>query len=498
MDVKQVAWVSAGLFLVGCGGGGGEEKELPPVVSVDTGAEADTTGGEVDAGGGDVETAPPERPADPEVWGAEPLEDQNPDPDIVEVNLTAKTTPVDLGTEQHPFMYTFNGMIPGPLIEADVGDRVIVHFENRLSEKTTIHWHGLRIDDEMDGTPRVQDPIGPRDTFTYDFVVPDAGSYWYHPHVRGNEQVERGLYGLFIVRGEDEPKYHRERYFTIDDILLTEDGIPPFLQSRPELMHGRTGNVLLTNGTAKVHELEATKGEVERWRIVNPSNARTMEISVEGAEWRVIGTDGGLLPEPYTTERLEVPVGARYDLEVRYTESGSAKLKSHMLVRNDQGEVVTEAFDLADVQVADSTWEAPTIEWPDISYPITERKPMRSETIAFDARQGGEHGIEWTLNGKAAPEEPLFTFGEGKTVRITLNNQAGPEHPFHLHGQFFTVVDDGRPVTDKPGLKDTVLVPGQTKLDIIAYMDNPGRWMTHCHILEHVELGMMAEMVVEE
>jgi FtsP/CotA-like multicopper oxidase with cupredoxin domain len=93
--------------------------------------------------------------------------------------------------------------------------------------------------------------------------------------------------------------------------------------------------------------------------------------------------------------------------------------------------------------------------------------------------------------------EPLFTFRQGETVRLTLVNQLGPYHPVHIHGQFFEIVDDGRPVTQFPGLKDTVLLPGGDELDILVYFDNPGRWMVHCHILEHAELGMMGEVIVE-
>ena len=94
---------------------------------------------------------------------------------------------------------TYNGSIPGPLIRAHVGDRVIVHFTNGLSEPTTVHWHGIRVLAAMDGTPATQEPVMPGGTFDYDFRVPDAGLYWYHPHVHSALQVAEGLYGALLV-----------------------------------------------------------------------------------------------------------------------------------------------------------------------------------------------------------------------------------------------------------------------------------------------------------
>ena len=121
---------------------------------------------------------------------------------------------------------------------------------------------------------------------------------------------------------------------------------------------------------------------------------------------------------------------------------------------------------------------------------------MITEEMTFNAYQTPLGEVQWTINGEAFREEPLFTFAQGDVVRLRLTNDAGPEHPFHLHGQFFTIVDQGTTETRQPGFKDTVLVPGFSTVEVIAYMDNPGRWMAHCHILEHAELGMMSEIVV--
>lgn len=428
----------------------------------------------------------------PELQGVTTAVDENPARSIVEVTMSAGEFQGNLGGDTPLRLFGYNQQSPGPLIQARVGDEVVVHFTNNLQEPTTIHWHGLRIADDMDGTPRVQDPVQPGETFDYRFTVNDAGTYWYHPHIRGHEQVERGLYGPLVVHAADEPEYDAERYILLDDISIDGSGqIAPFsLNSHMVQMHGRLGNTLLTNGKMDDPiEMSAEQGHVERWRLLNPSNARTMSISLSTGSMRVIATDGGLLEHPYETDRIEIAVGQRYDIEVRYPEVGSVQLLSNVFVRDETDEVVEAAFPVVDVNVAASENQPRVIEWPVFETPLP-RTVDQTVAIAFDAVQGSD-GIQWRLNGQSHREDPLFVFDEGATVRITLDNQAGPEHPFHLHGQFFKVLSG-----DEPGFKDTVLVPGQSKVEIEAYLDNPGHWMLHCHIQEHAELGMMAEMHV--
>lgn len=432
-----------------------------------------------------------------EVRGVTTLVDESPEPDVVEVSLTAGVTQVTIDGKVVE-AYTYNGQFPGPLLEARQGQRIIVHFTNALPEPTTIHWHGLRIPAEMDGSPRIQSPVKPGETFTYDFVAPDAGSFWYHPHVRTNEQIEKGLYGPMIIREPQDPRVTRERFLLLDDVLLTSGGdFAPFLQSNMEAMHGRLGNTLLTNGLVNGQGLEdvVRSGERERWRIVNTSNARTMVLTLEGAEFQVVGTDGGLLPQPYSTERLEIAVGQRYDLEVIYFAPGEVKLQSWVLTRNSSGDVVEVPVTVFTVEAAAEVVNAAPVEWK--GAPLPDRAEDETVTITIDAVNDPQLGIMWRLNGEAHSHTPLFTFPEGRTVRLRLSNTLGPEHPFHLHGQFFRIADAGGGRASPPGLKDTVLVPGFTDVEIVAYMDNPGRWMAHCHILEHAELGMMSELVVE-
>ncbi|MFO0750000.1 MAG: multicopper oxidase family protein [Myxococcota bacterium] len=433
----------------------------------------------------------------PEVLAPAVAEDLDPDPHVVEVSLTAKKKRVEILPHLVVEMWTYNGSIPGPLIHCRVGDEVIVHFQNDLPEPTTVHWHGLRIPADMDGSPRIQDPIPAGGSFTYRFTPPDAGSFWYHPHVKTNEQIEKGLYGLFVVHEAEDPSVDADRYIALDDILLDTDGLAPFLSDMMEEMHGRTGNTLLTNGQVDALELTATKGRVERWRLVNTANARTMELTLEGASWRVMGTDGGLIATPYGVGRLVLPVGQRYDLEVTYDQAGTAELQSHVLTVNDHNQVEELAIPVVSVAVAESA-AAPTVAaWPTVPA-LPARVPTDSAELVLDAKSTSQ-GIEWMINGESMPMDPLFEVAKGSTMTIVLKNKQVPEHPFHLHGQFFEIAKrNGKAVTDEPGLKDTVLIHGSETVELRAYMDNPGRWMAHCHILEHSELGMMGEFLVDD
>lgn len=430
----------------------------------------------------------------PLVLGPERALDTDPAHGVVAIELTASQMRKRLLDVTLP-MYGYQGAYPGPTIQAYVGDEVRVHFVNDLPEATTIHWHGLRIPDWMDGNPRIQDPVAPGASFDYVFVVPEAGTFWYHPHVRANEQVEKGLYGAFIVHEREPPAVDAERVFFLDDMLLDEGGFPPFLDTHMEGMHGRLGNTLVTNGKADTLEVSAHAGQVERWRLINPANARTMSLSLSGARWRVVGTDGGLIAAPYELERLTIAVGQRFDLEVVYEAEGTATLASHVLSMTPSGDVEELAIPVVEVAIGAALGEPTTVSWPSVA-PLPAREPTEEVVLELNARNG-MHGLEWTINGQAHGDDFLFRLPQGTAVRVVIFNRAGPEHPFHLHGQFFEIVGrNGEPHDAEPGLKDTVLVPGLESVELRAYLDNPGQWMAHCHILEHAELGMMSQFEV--
>ncbi len=517
-DPGRAPWLlalllSASLTASGCGA-----TAAGDAASADAGAEgADgagtssdaATGGDTSAGGtGDTTAAdatPPKQDKPfPELVAPKLLVDKNPAPGVVEVDLVAAVGKRKLHPDVPELdMYLYNGEFPGPTLRARVGDTVIVHFKNQLPEKTTVHWHGLRISDQMDGSPRIQKPVEPGETFTYTFVVPDAGTYWYHPHVRANEQVEKGLYGALIVQEADNVAYTRERMFVMDDMYLTKEGFGAFdTWSHPVTMHGRSGNVLLVNGERiPLTKVSAKEGEVERWRVVNTANARTMIVDVQGPVYaRIVGTDGGLLAEPYsvTGQKFKVPVGARYDIEVLYAEKGTATLRQHLPMAAGGGVVYKPTvMQMVTVDADPSVQDLKTPALPPV-VSFADRKVDRTVALEFNAVEdpASPAGVSWQINGKSHWMTPIFTFAQGETVIIDITNKLGPEHPFHLHGQFFEILEVNGVDPKLPGLKDTALVPGMGTVKLRAYLDNPGMWMAHCHILEHAELGMMSEFKV--
>jgi FtsP/CotA-like multicopper oxidase with cupredoxin domain len=426
----------------------------------------------------------PEQPGLPTIAEVPEFEDLDPDPHVLEVNLRASEAQVELETGRLTTVLAYNDRVPGPLLHATVGDRVIVHFQNDLSEATTIHWHGLRIAPEMDGSPMIQTPVVAGGSFTYDFVLPDAGTFWFHPHYKTIEQIDRGLYGAIVVAEADAPRFTTERVFVVDDIRLDSSfQIAPFAYSGHDVMMGRLGNTLLVNGSTEPVRGTTQLLAAERWRIVSAATARVFELSVKGASWRVIASDGGLLPEPYQTDRIVVAPGQRYDLEViTNLDAPAVQLVAHLSATQQQSLVEYTLEGTA-------TFEPPT-------YPLVELPPVSDVFTEMPIRLGASTE-GFTINGHVHDDQtPMAQLTQGAPVVLAIANEIGPYHPFHLHGQFFQILErNGRPANE-PGLKDTVLLDSFDKVKVMTYFENPGRWMYHCHIPEHSELGMMAELEV--
>lgn len=447
-------------------------------------------------GCGDAPATPAVTRSGPDPWAAAlrvaTAVDRNPDPRVVEIDLEARFGEWEYAPGRRVRAMTYNGSVPGPTIEARAGDTVVVHFTNRLDQPTTIHWHGVRVPAAMDGSPHSQPPVAPGASFEYRFTVPDAGTFWYHPHINTIEQLDRGLYGAIVVHEPDAPRFTMERLFVLDDVRLDAGGqIAPFATAGHDVVHGRAGNALLVNGSSARATAVAARGSVERWRLVNAAGSRVMTIAVEGASWRVVGTDGGLVPSPYTRERLAVAPGQRYDLEVTLDgEEGSTRLVTYVQAQTDAG-VQTVPRVLAEVRhEGEAVATAPT--YPRVELPARAEAPTE-QTIRLGANTDG--GLAFTINGHAH-DAPLLRFTQGQPVRFTVINEIGPEHPFHVHGQFFQVLTRNGRDAQEPGLKDTVQLGAMERVVIETRFENPGRWMYHCHIPEHAENGMMAELEV--
>lgn len=441
----------------------------------------------------------------PPVEGVPELRDEDPDPHVVQVSITAAPATVTWRAGRETRVLAYNGHIPGPLLHARVGDTVRVHFRNDLDEETTVHWHGLRISDLMDGSPAIQEPVRPGGTFTYEFVVPDAGTFWYHSHVNTEHQIDWGLYGTIVVHENEPPVVDRERLFVLDDVRLDSNGqIAPTLTSGPDVGRGRLGNVLLTNGRTERLSAQTARNAVERWRIINAANARSLRVRVDGASWQVVGTDGGLLPVPYETPEVTIAPGQRFEFEVRMEDPNASAAQLVAIVPVAVGNTVEDRdFILAEVNLEGKVTPRPAWVAPNVMLPARDPSGALTRTWMLSGAVV-DGGVQFTINGRAgvghgryAPHaEPIERVPQRTPVRITLRSNVSPEHPFHLHGQFFQIVAPQARAAAEPGLKDTVLVRGAEPVTVLTWYENPGRWMFHCHIAEHAERGMMGEVVV--
>jgi len=441
--------------------------------------------------------------------GVTVAEDLDPAEGVVSVKLEAKPADIELAPGHEVRMWTYNGSFPGPRIEANVGDRVRVQFTNSLSESTTIHWHGLRVPAAMDGVPAVQREIPPGGTFTYEFVVPDAGTFWYHPHVRSDVQIERGLYGAIVVHSPNEPKIDRDEVVMLDDILLDDDWQVAAARGMMEAMIGREGNLLLANGRANP-VLEVASSGLTRFRFVNTANAHFFRMRLPGHELVQIGADGALFERAAKVDEVLIVPGQRVDVLAipKGQEGDLAAWQTHPYARGHgtDGGPTRDVFQLR-IAGAVSTPQA----MPDelgvavaaLPEPSVERE-LRLEERMMGGGGGcghkmGNMGPMFSINGEQYPDVTPLKAKLGTVEEWSLVNTTEMDHPFHLHGFRFQVVQGAGVEPTRRAWRDTIDIPANATIKIrMKLEEHPGSWMFHCHILEHAELGMMGELAVEK
>jgi FtsP/CotA-like multicopper oxidase with cupredoxin domain len=433
------------------------------------------------------------------------LTDTNPDPDIVEVQLVAEVATHEYLPGKLAEVWAFRdgarpgarATIPGPMLEAKLGDKVIVHFKNELPEETTIHWHGLRVPNASDGTPFAQMAVAPGGSYDYELTLIDSGFYWYHPHMRGDVQVEAGLYAPIVVHDDLSIDVAADRVFVLDDVKLEATGKLSARTDSLDLMLGRQGNVVLVNGQQQP-SMTAAAGSRERWRFVNAANGRYFNLELSGHTLRVISWDGGPIAAPYETTTLLIAPGERYEVLVELGGTGGEALQLRTL-HYDRGHNIPDPgpIDLLTIELGALTRSPAPLPttWGTI-VPITtdSATPRRRFTLRED---------------DAIPAMPLFTINDEAFPNITpvrgpvgqveiweIENLAEMDHPFHLHGMSFQTLDEAGNPTQPLGWKDTVNVPQHSTVWFAVRFEAAGRWMYHCHILEHAERGMMGELAV--
>ena len=432
------------------------------------------------------------------------LEDISAAADTVEVRLTAVPTRLSLLPGTTTEVYAYNGRVPGPTLEVREGDRVVVRFRNELPEATTVHWHGLHLPFDADGSPF--HPVEPGEEYEYSFTVRpgSAGTYWYHPHPnhRTGSQVARGLYGAVIVRATDDPlpASIAEKLILLSDNRFLADGTldlpePHSLQARVDFENGREGDVLLVNGEI-LPTLHIRSGEVQRWRVLNASAGRYYRLALEGHTLLHVGNDGGLFERPVEVEEILLASAERVELLVRGTgEPGSRAvlraLPYDRYIPQTRPEDWDQPRDLLTLQYAEQPRAAP-VTLPEVLRAIPPLDTAQATATRVMVLTQG------MINGRLMDMSRVDVSASlGATEIWQVENLVGLDHPFHLHGFQFQVLDrDGVPEPFR-SWKDVVNVPRhQTVRFIVRYDNYPGNWMFHCHILDHEDHGMMGVLQV--
>lgn len=445
-----------------------------------------------------VPMEPPEAlPPDPLALVA--LRDLDPDPKVVEVSIEAAIgtqeylpgKPAEVWGYRDASLDGSPVRVPGPTLEANQGDTIVVHFRNALPVPTTVHWHGLRLPAGADGSTSTQDPIQPGGTYEARFVAGDAGTFWYHPHVHADEQIERGLQAAFIVHEPEPVEAAADRVLILDDVKLEATGRLSTTTDALDVMLGRQGNVLLVNGLNHPR-LSTRPGARERWRFIDSANGRYFRLHMPGRSFQVIAWDGGLLEAPYQTDELLIAPGERYEVLV---EPGAELETLHY----DRGHEVPDPGPKAlfSVDVAgDPVAPLPAYAGGGGTAARALVSPSTPVRRAVLREQDDEAGLRFLINDQAWPFNTPVMVETGTTEIWEVENNSDMDHPFHIHGLFFEILDVGGRPPIAIGAKDTLNIPQHQTARLAVRYGALGMWMFHCHILEHAERGMMGVLMV--
>jgi len=433
-------------------------------------------------------------------------------------------------------MYGYNGQIPGPTLKVTQGTEFKVLLRNDIDMPTTVHWHGIRLDNAFDGVPGITQPEVKEDgTFEYTVKVPDEGLFWYHPHLREDIQQNLGLFGNIISESKAGSFYgdaQQEVVLTLGDLLTDGKGnLVPYGKDGPtHTLMGRYGNLLLINGDAYYKGVALTD-TVVRYYITNVANARPFKLAFEGARMKLVGTDGGHYNKEQFIDSLTISPSERYIVDVYFEKPGIVTLTNAAGNHQKLGEV--RIFDKSGTPSYKESFEtlgsdANLYSTINLSSYI-KAKPDKNLRLELDTAgsMGGmihasgdlEDGVEWedsmpqmnamsntsNVHWRLVDEDTgnvnmdiHWSFKQGDLIKVHIqNDDESMQHPIHFHGQRFLVLLENGKAPAARAWKDSVLVRNGESVDILLEASNPGEWMFHCHIAEHMEDGMMGMMSVE-
>lgn len=414
-------------------------------------------------------------------------------------------------------VWAYNGTVPGPLLRVKRGAMLKVALENNATDATSIHWHGIRLPNAMDGVPHLtQKPVGRGESFLYEFAAQDSGTFWYHPHWKSYEQVERGLYGALIVDEDSPPEVDRDVVWILDDWRLTAEArIAGDFANLFDLSHaGRLGNTVTVNGRV-MGEFRVRHGERIRLRLVNAANARIFGLRFDTLSPWLIATDGhSTTPNPMGAgNRLVLGPGMRADLIVDCVGIAGERVtivddfyprQAYRLLDFVYGDEppVREKVPRTPIALAPNAPPEPDLAKAErIAIKFGGGAMSRLAEAEFEGKTRAmreifmQHRMAWAINGRVVGEHdhaPMLHLKRGRSYFFAMENDTAWHHPIHLHGHAFQVIARNGARLPRTVWRDTVLMNPRERVDIAFVADNPGDWMFHCHILEHQAGGMMA------
>lgn len=405
-------------------------------------------------------------------------------------------------------MMSYSPSGPAPVLRLRQGDPASIRFRNDMAELTTVHWHGMRIPNAMDGVAWVtQLPMGKGETFDYGFTPPDAGTYWYHPHCNTFEQLQRGLNGIVIVEERDDPGFDADLPVLLRDFRLAADGSFTKLTTlRNQARGGTLGNVMTANWQVEP-VLSAPAGGIARLRLCNSDVTRVHRLYLPQSAGRIVALDGHPVEADHpwpadAASALWLAPGQRADLALLLPDADGAEVA----VMTDH---VGGAKRLLRVAAQGRSLKRRVADIPVLpANPLPPLQMDGAEVLEFvfgwspsgDAQGGsaicGETGKRfWSVNRIAAgadgpdPGAPLATLDRGKTYILRLRNETQNHHPIHLHGLAFRLLrSDRREIL--PQWTDTALLLEGETVEVALTADNPGDWVLHCHVIEHQKTGL--------
>ena len=425
-------------------------------------------------------------------------------PNATALRAAPTTAPILGAGRPRTDVLAYNGMVSGPVLRLRQGEPFRSTVTNGLDQGTTVHWHGIRLPNAMDGVPGLtQPPIRPSADFHYAFTPPDAGTYWYHPHDHTAHQMGRGMAGALIVAEPKPPPFDQDVIWVLQDWEFEPDGqfVPGFDTPMEAAMSGRIGSVVTINGKVPA-PIAVRAGERIRLRLINACLARFMALRFTGHRVRVIALDGQPLARPFAPPGGQVIIAPAQRVDLQLDATGSPG--QHYPVIDDfyGSEASYRLTTLAYTKQAPQRPSAATpvilppnpVAKPDLCNPVRHHLTIAGGMMGMGIAADGQPAAIWGIEDRHRMNDgmmPIFTIPRGRTALITLDNQTSFWHPMHLHGYSFTVLSRNGVRARYPYLRDTVILRPKDRVEIAFVADNPGDWMFHCHVIEHQSNGLM-------